>query len=148
MKEKIEAYKKKLEKEIADYMENMPISERSASAIYGMLECWEKLGCMDCDEFTKEDAEKWNAKMENADGTTGGVWNVAQTNIYRGIDKISDYCFNTAMNMMYSDYGVVAKKYGVDKPEFFADLAKAFLYDKDGGEPTEKMAAYYHGIVD
>ena len=31
--------------------------------------------------------------------------------------------------------------------EFFAELAQAFLFDKDGPGPKEKLAAYYHGIV-
>ena len=51
------------------------------------------------------------------------------------------------MNMMYSDYYGVAAKYGLDRPEFYADLAKAFLMDKDAGGPEEKMAGYYHGVV-
>ena len=52
-----------------------------------------------------------------------------------------------AMNMMYSDYYGVAAKYGLDRPEFYADLAKAFLMDKDAGGPEEKMAGYYYGVV-
>ena len=51
------------------------------------------------------------------------------------------------MNVMYSDYYGVAAKYGLDRPEFYADLAKAFLMDKDAGGPEEKMAGYYHGVV-
>ena len=51
------------------------------------------------------------------------------------------------MNMMYSDYYGVAAKYGLDRPEFYADLAKAFLDDKDAGGPEQKIAAYYHGIA-
>lgn len=51
------------------------------------------------------------------------------------------------MNMMYSDYCSVAAKYGVNKPEFFADMAKAFLFDKDAKGPKEKLSAYYHGIA-
>ena len=35
------------------------------------------------------------------------------------------------MNVMYSDYYGVAAKYGLDRPEFYADLAKAFLMDLD-----------------
>lgn len=38
-------------------------------------------------------------------------------------------------------------KYGVDRTEFYADLAKAFLFDKDGPAPSEKLAEYYHEIV-
>ena len=51
------------------------------------------------------------------------------------------------MNVMYSDYYGVAAKYGLDRPEFYADLAKAFLMDKDAGGAEAKMAGYYHGIV-
>ena len=47
----------------------------------------------------------------------------------------------------YSDYGSVAIHYGVSTAEFFAELAQAFLFDKDGPGPKEKLAAYYHGIV-
>ena len=51
------------------------------------------------------------------------------------------------MNMMYSDYSSVAIHYGVSTAEFFAELAQAFLFDKDGPGPKAKLAAYYHGIV-
>lgn len=54
-----------------------------------------------------------------------------------------------AMNMVYSDYCKVAKKYGVDTPEFYADMAKAFLRDKDfDGKPEEKLYLYYKSIVE
>ena len=32
--------------------------------------------------------------------------------------------------------------------EFCAELTQAFLFDKDGPGPKEKLAAYYHGIVE
>ena len=62
-------------------------------------------------------------------------------------DQISPWCWWVTMNMMYSDYGSVAIHYGVSTAEFFAELAQAFLFDKDGPAPKEKLAAYYHGIV-
>ena len=52
------------------------------------------------------------------------------------------------MNMMYSDYCTVANKYNVGTPEFYACMAKAFLFEKDAKSPNAKMAAYYFGIVD
>ena len=53
------------------------------------------------------------------------------------------------MNMMYSDYCAVAKKFGLDRPDFYAELAKAFLNDKDfGGEPEEKVFLYYKCIAE
>lgn len=62
-------------------------------------------------------------------------------------DHITPWCWWIAMNMMYSDYGSVAIHYGVSTAEFFAELAQAFLFDKDGPGPKAKLAAYYHGIV-
>lgn len=52
-----------------------------------------------------------------------------------------------AMNMIYSDYFKTAKKHGVNTVEFFADMADAFLDDKDAGAPEEKISAYYHCVV-
>ena len=156
MKDKIKAYKEKLEQSIAEYMA-MPANERSASAVRGMAECWEVLERMEhciCHEgrFTKADAENWNAHMVNDDGTMGGHWSMAQTtavaqNMGISFEHITEYCWNTAMNMMYSDYCNVAAKRGVGTPEFYAEMAKAFLFDKDAKSPKDKMSAYYYGIV-
>ena len=100
-------------------------------------------------EFTEEDAKAWTARMENEDGTTGPRWTMGQTDAVANVagvhvDKLT---FWACLNMMYSDYYSVAAKYGLDRLEFYADLAKAFLMDKDAGGPEEKMAGYYHGVV-
>ena len=50
------------------------------------------------------------------------------------------------MNMMYSDYCGVARKYGIDNPEFYAHMSKAFLNDKDAG--PGKLAKYFEIVVD
>ena len=99
--------------------------------------------------FTKEDAEHWTAKMENEDGTTGAHWTMEQTGQVAAIAgaHYAPWVWYAALNMMYSDYYAVAAKYGLDRPEFYADLAKAFLDDKDAGGPEQKSAAYYHGIA-
>ena len=100
-------------------------------------------------EFTREDAEKWLSHMENEDGTTGPHWSMGQTDAVANVagvhvDKLTLWA---CLNMMYSDYYSVAAKYGLDRPEFYADLAKAFLMDKDAGGAEEKIAGYYHGVV-
>ena len=94
-------------------------------------------------EFTREDAEKWVSHMENEDGTTGAHWTMGQTDAVANVAGVHEKScvWWAAMNMMYSDY------YGLDRPEFYADLAKAFLMDKDAGGAEAKMAGYYHGIV-
>ena len=43
----------------------------------------------------------------------------------------SKWDFYAALNMVYSDYAAVAKKMGVDRPEYYAHMAKAFLCDED-----------------
>lgn len=56
----------------------------------------------------------------------------------------------TAANSIYTlhaDYCNVASKHGVSTPEFYAEMAKAFLFDKDAKSPKDKMPAYYYGIV-
>ena len=50
-----------------------------------------------------------------------------------------------AVYALYTDYCKVAKKYGVDKVDFWADLAKAFMRDKDAGEG--KVKKYYEFIA-
>lgn len=99
--------------------------------------------------FTEDDAKAWTAKMENEDDTKGPRWTMEQTDTFaKAVDAHLDRdIWWAAMNMKYSDYYGVAKKYGLDRPEFYADLAKAFLMDKDAGGPEAKMAGYYHGVV-
>lgn len=63
------------------------------------------------------------------------------------LDDISPVCWNTAMNMMFSDYFGAASKFGVAKPSFFAELARDFLFDRDAGGPAEKLSGYYRGVV-
>ena len=100
-------------------------------------------------EFTEDDAKAWTARMENEDGTTGPHWTMEQTDAVANITgvHVKPCTWWTAMNVMYSDYYGVAAKYGLDRPEFYADLAKAFLMDKDAGGAEAKMAGYYHGVV-
>lgn len=157
-KEIIAAYKDKLERGIAEYM-GMPAGERSAAGVRGMLECWsvvdaaEQCLCGGNGDFTRADAEAWCAKMVNEDGTTGPHWTMEQTTAVAesvGVvfDQLAPWCWWAAMCMMYSDYCGVASRYGVGTAEFYADMAKAFLFDRDAGGPRAKMAAYYHGIAE
>ena len=154
--EAVSKYREKLERGLAEYME-MPVSERNVVAVTAMVECYkhikafsELLICMA--DFTLADAEEWCGKMQNADGSTGARWTMEQTNAVAsgmGItwERITPWGWWATMNMMYSDYCGVAERHGVHTAEFYADMAKAFLMDKDGGEPKEKLAAYYCGIA-
>ena len=100
--------------------------------------------------FTEADAKRWTEHMENSDGSKGPHWTLEQaTAVANSIGVHTDpWVWYAAMNMMYSDYWESATRYGVDRPEYYADLAKAFLFDEDGGGPEAKIAGYYHGIVE
>lgn len=52
--------------------------------------------------------------------------------------------FFVAMNAMYSDHCETAKKFGTDKPEYYAHLARDFLKDKDAG--PHKLRKYMEMI--
>lgn len=154
--EQIKAYIPKLEYSIREYMRN-PATPNAAQGIMAMVECLNMLKGAEgaiCTgrEMTKADAEAWAARMENEDGTTGPHWGVDQTTAIAesmGMtwEKVSRPCWWITMNMMYSDYSSVAEKYGVSIAEFYADMARAFLMDKDGPGAKEKLGAYYYGIV-
>ena len=57
------------------------------------------------------------------------------------------WAWGVTMNMMYSDYYPVAVEFGLNRPEFYAALAKAFLLDKDGPGPERKLMEYYEHIA-
>lgn len=105
-------------------------------------------------KLTSKDIEKWKKEMHNADGTKGEHYTKEQVeqvakNIGLNLDKYGKEEFCLAMNMLYSDYCQTALKFGINRPEFFADLAKSFLDDKDfDGEGKEKLALYYKCIVE
>lgn len=98
--------------------------------------------------LTLEDAKRWTSKMQNADGTKGCHWTLEQTQDVAKQRNIN--CdpndFWAAMNMMYSDYCTVARSYSADNQNFYADMAAAFLRDKDA--VPGKIVKYLEVIVD
>lgn len=98
--------------------------------------------------LTLEDAKRWMSKMQNADGTKGCHWTLEQTQDVAKQRNIN--CdpndFWAAMNMMYSDYCTVARSYSADNQNFYADMAAAFLRDKDA--VPGKIVKYLDVIVD
>lgn len=103
----------------------------------------------DEEHLSREEAEKWVRGMKSEDGKTGGRWPLHEIKQYaanfgiQGEDKVVE--FFAVMNALATDYGKVAKKHGVDKVDFWADLAKAFIHDKDAVPGKVKM--YYECIA-
>lgn len=100
-------------------------------------------------QFDKQTAMAWVESMEDAEGVKGGMYSWHQTQQYArnmgitGEDRLVE--FYAAMNAMYSDFHKVGKKFGVDKPEFYATMAKCFIEDPDAVE--DKVAMYYECIA-
>lgn len=95
----------------------------------------------------KETVMRWVEGMEDDDGVHGGKysWHQAQQfalNVgISGQDKVLEFYW--AMNAMYADYHKVAKKFGVDKADFYACMAKAFIEDPDAVEDKVEMYNKY-----
>lgn len=106
-------------------------------------------GHRDHEHLDKETIMAWVDDMENADGVRGGKYSWHQTQQHAmnigitGQQRLLEMYW--AMNAMYADYQSVAKKYGVDKPDFYAHLAKAFIEDPDAVD--DKVEAYVEHIV-
>lgn len=99
--------------------------------------------------FDEEHARYAVEGMENEDGTKGPHWTVEETTsvanqmgINLKSEKHNKWDWYVAMNMIYSDYykAVVAMT-GSANTKHFAELAKAWLCDKDIDEG--KMWHYY-----
>lgn len=96
----------------------------------------------------------WVDNMVNADGTRGAHWSQDQTTAVgraHGVDMtvVSPECWWTAMCMMYSDYCRTAETFGLDREDFYASLAKDFLFDPDApGGAKRKLEGYYRGVVE
>ena len=105
--------------------------------------------------LTKHDMRKWDKMIENTDGTKGCHYSISE--IIPCADKLgikfkefSEKEFCMAVNMMYADYGKTVKKYAKSSDEelcMCVELARDFLEDPDGPEPSEKLALYFHCIV-
>lgn len=153
MTDKIKAYKAKLCEALEACMAE-PVSSRSVGSCTMLMDALCKADKItmesEASTFTEDDARRWTEHMENDDGSMGAHWTLEQTTAVAnsiGV-HVDPWVWFAALNMEYSDGWEVAGKYGLDRPEYYADLAKAFLFDKDGGGPVAKIAGYYHGIVE
>lgn len=97
--------------------------------------------------LSREKAEQWVRSMKGAAGGPGQHWNMEQAKQIMTRHGYQDdpVEFYVVLNMMKSDYTKAAQKMGVDKEEFYACMADAFLNDEDA-QPN-KLARYYEYIA-
>ena len=98
--------------------------------------------------LNKDMADMWLKGMNNEDGTHGPHWSLEQAKQLMAQKHVD--CdpieFWAALNMVYSDYVKVAKKHGVGgNLDFYVDMAKAFLDDKDAKD--DKIGRYFAYVV-
>ena len=97
-------------------------------------------------KLDKKLAEEWVNKLKGAG--KGQKWSMEQVKkimeqLGLEVDPLEAY---VTMNMLYSDFADVARKYGLRPEDFFADLAEAWLQDEDA-EAEDKLMAYYECVV-
>ncbi len=96
----------------------------------------------------RKTAQRWVQNMESSTGAKGEHWSYDQTTQImkqRGLE-CDPAEFYAIMNAMWSDYCKTAQKYGVDNVDFWADMAHAWLDDRDA--MPEKASRYYEYIVE
>lgn len=102
--------------------------------------------------ITRDQAKKWVDAMHGEDPGVmhGGKWTMEQIEpvaIKYGVQPGTEEFIELylVMNALYNDYFAIAKKYNVLTPEFFADLAMAFIHDRDA--VPGKVWRYFMHVV-
>lgn len=125
----------------AGYYPMNEMDRRSSAAVVGRASCGSE-------KLTPDKAREWVSSMQNEDGSKGGHWTMEQTRQLqnqKGLANLDPTHFWAAINMMYSDYCSVFERAGISKPDLYADLAKAFLMDKDAHK--DKLDRYWCYVV-
>ena len=84
--------------------------------------------------LTEQQATAWVKSMKHCDGSTGELITMEQAKEwlikknYTGV-PITD--FYAVINAMKSDYSGVAKMFNIMNDDFYGELARAFIMDKD-----------------
>lgn len=94
--------------------------------------------------MTRDEAEAWVSRMDHIH-IRMPYEEVERRAINYGIEHEKIPEFYAAFNMIQSDYGMVAKEFGVSTPDFYAAMAKAWIMDDDAVEG--KTALYEKCIV-
>lgn len=130
-----------IEKEIKKLLDHAPLTCENLDKFVLMCKAMKHLSGMHY-EFTEEDARAWAKKMNPP-----ARWTMDQTTIVlrqKGYDH-KPCEFYAVMNSLFSDYGKTVAKHGLDKPDFWAEMAHDWLDDLDAEEG--KVGRYFRDIV-
>lgn len=84
--------------------------------------------------LTEQQATTWVKAMKHCDGSTGELITMEQAKEWlakKGYTGIHLPDFYAMINAMKSDYSGVAKMFNIMNDDFYGELAKAFIMDKD-----------------
>lgn len=97
-------------------------------------------------QIDEKTARRWVEKMHNEDGSHGEHFPAVKCESLRSAHcpTCQKWEWYVALNMMYSDYVLVGQAMGMDRDDFYAQLAKAFLCDEDAEEG--KLMNYMENI--
>ena len=106
--------------------------------------------CVGGETITMEQAQAWVDHMDNADTSRphGGRWTDAgavELGRKLGVPDGQMIAFFVALNMIWSDYGPTISAAGINAPEFYGKMARAFIDDKDA--KAHKVARYMRAIA-
>lgn len=108
----------------------------------------------DMPKLTKRDIMEWKRELVNADGTKGEHFKMehimkAAKDMGIRFHEYDEKELCLTVNMLYSDYCEVLKPFISPDKELYVYVAmgKAFLEDEDAPEGSEKLALYYHCVV-
>lgn len=84
--------------------------------------------------LTEQQAAAWVKSMKHCDGSTGELVTMEQAKDWlakKGYTGIQLPDFYAMINAMKSDYSGVAKMFNIMNDDFYGELARAFIMDKD-----------------
>ena len=130
-----------IEREMKELLEKGWMCRDDLKKLVLLGEAMEMMGHVDR-EFTEEDAKKWVSHMDPP-----GKWTMEQTTaVMHQYGYHHKPCvFYAAMNMLWSDYGKTVVKYGLDRADFWAEMAHDWIDDPDAEDM--KTGRYWRDIV-
>lgn len=130
-----------IEKELCEIMER-PMTRDTLQLYVLLCQAKKYMRYWERHELTAEDATAWGRRMNPP-----ARWTMEQTNaiMQQKCYKHDPHVFYAIMNSIASDYGKTIAKYGIDKPDVWAELTNDWLDDADAVD--DKASEYYHKIV-
>ena len=125
--------------EEAPHMGNNPKSARDYALLCVAVNEMRK---HDMGHMTREMADKWVHMLPQMVFDHHAAMEMAKA---RNVPEVMHEAYYAVINALHDDYHHVAKAHGVDRPEFYADMAKAWLMDEDA--VNNKACAYWRHIV-